>query len=163
MGKQMLDNYCSTTVVFKYMKHPSLSISFFLQLAKTQNIVGYRFDRALGGLSLTEFLVLYQLEQAPNRQLSRIELAEQVGVTASGITKILLPMMKVHLIKDGKTSDDARVRSVEATAAGREKMQNEMDRLQFLVDELLPEGSKREAEAFINNLKAIAIRAGGSR
>lgn len=145
------------------MKHSSLSITFFLQLAKTQNSVGYRFDRALGGLSLTEFLVLWQLEQAPNHQLLRIELAEQIGVTASGITKILLPMMKVHLIKDGKASDDARVRSVEATAAGREKMQDEMVRLQFLVDELLPEGSKREAEAFINNLKDIAKRAGGSR
>lgn len=145
------------------MKHLTLSIQFFLQLAKTQNALTNRFDRALGGLSLTEFLVLTELELSPTKQLRRIELAEALGVTSSGISKILLPMMKVHLIKDGKTSDDARVRSVEATAAGREKMHDEMVRLQFLVDELLPEGSKREAEAFINNLKAIAIRAGGSR
>jgi len=142
------------------MKHLTLSIQFFLQLAKTQNALTNRFDRALGGLSLTEFLVLTELEHSPTKQLRRIELAEALGVTSSGISKILLPMMKIHLVKDGKASDDARVRSVEVTAAGREKLEDEMARLQYLVDELLPEGSKREAEAFINNLKAIATRAG---
>lgn len=145
------------------MKHLSPSIQFFLQLAKTQNALTNRFDRGLGGLSLTEFIVLSELEQSPTQQLRRIELAEALGVTSSGISKILLPMMKIHLLRDGKKSDDARVRSVEATAAGREKLHDEMVRLQFLVDELLPEGSKREAEAFTNNLRDIAKRAGGSR
>lgn len=157
----------TTTVVVQYyssiMKLLTPSIQFFLQLAKTQNVVGQRLDRALGGLSLSEFLILLELEQAPHGQLSRIALAERIGVTASGITKLLLPMMKIHLIRDGKKSDDARVRSVEATAAGREKMHDEIARLQYLVDELLPEGSKREAEAFTNNLRDIVKRAGGSR
>ncbi len=141
------------------MKHLTLSMQFFVQLAKTQGILANRFDRALGGLGFSEFLILLHLEQAPSKQLRRIELAEALGVTASGITRLLLPMQKVHLIKDGKASDDARVRSVEATPAGREKLHHEIERLQFLVDEILPEGTKREAEAFINNLKDISARA----
>lgn len=141
------------------MKHLTLSIQFFLQMAKTQYALTTRFDRALGGLSLTEFLVLAELEQSATKQLRRIELADALGVTSSGMSKILAPMKKIHIIKDGSDTSDARVRSVEATAAGREKFYDELKRIQFLVDELLPEGSRREAEAFINNLVAIAARA----
>ena len=141
------------------MKYLPVTIEFFIQLAKTQSRLTNRFDRALGGLSLTEFLVLLSLEQAPDRQLRRIELAEQVGLTASGITRILLPMAKIHLVKDGKVSDDARVRTVEATKAGREKLNDERARLNFLADELLPDGKKKDLITITEFLKELGGRA----
>ncbi len=141
------------------MKHLTPSIQFFLQLAKTQSRLTNRFDRALGGLSLTEFLVLFSLEQAPDRQLSRIALAEQVGLTASGITRILLPMAKIHLVKDGKAADDARVRMVEATAAGREKIHDELIRLGYIADELLLKTSKETLSSMTQLLKDLGGRA----
>lgn len=141
------------------MKHLSSPVQLFIQLAKTQSRLTNRFDRALGGLSLTEFLVLLSLEQAPDRQLSRIALAEHVGLTASGITRILLPMAKVHLVKDGKATDDARVRTVEATAAGREKLNDELVRLGYLADELLPAGKTKDLHAMTEFLKELSGRA----
>lgn len=143
------------------MHHLTPSTKFFIQLAKTQARLSYRFDRALGGLGFTEFLILLALEEAPGKELSRIALAQEIGFTASGITRLLLPMHKVHLVTDGASTGDARVRMVKATAAGKEKLADEMKRLQFLTDELLPEGSKREAEHFTKHLKDIAGRAAG--
>lgn len=141
------------------MTHLSPSINFFIQLAKTQNRLTNRFDRALGGLSLTELLVLLSLEQAPDHRLRRVELAAQIGVSASGVTRILLPMAKVHLVKDGTVADDARVRTVMATAAGRDKLHDELKRLQFLVDELLPDGTRKDLGATTEFLEALGGRA----
>ncbi len=137
----------------------SPSTSFFIQLAKSQAILSYRFDRALGGLGFTEFLILLQLDQAPGGQLSRIALAENIGLTASGITRVLLPMAKVHLVKDGKASDDARVRSVEATAAGKQKLADEIARLKFLTDDLVLKNTHKELERIADVLRDIAGRA----
>ncbi len=143
------------------MKHLTPAIEFFVQLGKTQARLTNRFDRALGGLSFTELLVLLHLEQAPGRQLRRVDLAEQIGLTASGITRILLLMAKIHLVKDGKTTDDARVRTVEATAAGREKLHDELARLAFLTEDLLPSGHKHELAAMTAMLREIGGRAMG--
>jgi len=142
------------------MKNIPQSVGFFIQMAKTQALLSYRFDRVLGGLSFTEFLILFHLDQAEGGQLSRIELAGKVGLTASGVTRVLLPMAKIHLVKDGPKSDDARVRTVAATAAGREKMQDELARLKFLTDDLLPAGKRKELAGLSELLREIGERVG---
>lgn len=124
------------------MKHLSPSIKLFVQMAATYARVSSKLDRSLGGLHFSEFLVLLHLEQAPDRQRSRIDLAEKVGLTASGITRVLLPMEKIHLVRNGDRTDDARVRRVEITRAGREKLHDELVRLQYAVDEMLPADQK---------------------
>ena len=134
------------------------SIKFFIQLAKTQAKLTYRFDRVLGGLGFTEFLILYHLDQSPDGHLSRVELAEKVGLTASGVTRLLLPMAKIHLIKDGVRSSDARVRTVEATVAGRQKLAEELVRLKFLTDDLIPGDQKKELESLAELLRDIGGR-----
>ncbi len=137
------------------MKTIPPSVSFFLRLANTQSKLLNRFDRALGGLGFTEFLILLSLDQAPDGQLSRIELAEKIGMTASGVTRILLPMAKIGLIKSGPPSSDARVRAVRASASGREKMGHELTRLEFLTDELLANSKKKDLETLTELLRDL--------
>jgi DNA-binding MarR family transcriptional regulator len=96
------------------------AIKFFISLAKTQSILTNRFDRGLGGLGFNEFLILYYISQAEDQKISRIELAKKIGMTASGVTRLLLPMEKVHLVKSGPVEDDARIRFVLMTSAGKE-------------------------------------------
>ncbi|MCX6779406.1 MAG: MarR family transcriptional regulator, partial [Candidatus Magasanikbacteria bacterium] len=105
------------------------AVKFFLNLVKTQTILTHRFDRGLGGLGFSEFLILLSLDQAPGQKLSRVDLAEKIGMTASGVTRLLLPMEKVHLIKSGPVETDARVRFVIATPAGKEKLSEAIERL----------------------------------
>ncbi len=85
-----------------------------------------KIDRALSvhGISFTEFQVLEHLAQSPNLMMSRIELAEATNLTASGITRLLMPMEKIHLIEKEKNSRDARVSLVKLTAAGTEIYQD---------------------------------------
>jgi DNA-binding MarR family transcriptional regulator len=85
------------------------SLEFFLTLAKTQAVLGRRFDGKLSGLGLSEFMILYHLSVAKNEKLRRVDLAEKIGLTASGVTRILLPMEKIGLIKREINKQDARV------------------------------------------------------
>lgn len=70
------------------------------------------------GISLTEYLVLRALHQATDRKLRRVDLAQQVGLSASGVTRLLNPMQKVGLINKEEVARDARVSLVTLTAAG---------------------------------------------
>ena len=70
------------------------------------------------GISFTEYLVLRQLHATPGRKMRRIDLAQQVGLSASGVTRLLNPMEKVGLISKEEAARDARVSLVTLTNAG---------------------------------------------
>ena len=73
---------------------------------------------SLHGISLTEYLVLRQLHGAPERKMRRIDLAQQIGLSASGVTRLLNPMQKVGLVSKEEAARDARVSLVSLTSAG---------------------------------------------
>lgn len=70
------------------------------------------------GISVTEYLVLRQLHVAPERKMRRIDLAQRIGLSASGVTRLLNPMEKVGLIRKEEAARDARVSLVSLTNAG---------------------------------------------
>ncbi|MCL1045577.1 MarR family transcriptional regulator [Shewanella electrodiphila] len=104
----------------------SESLSALMALSSAFGRFNKKIDRALSvhGISFTEFQVLEHLAQSPNLMMSRIELAEATNLTASGITRLLMPMEKIHLIEKEKNSRDARVSLVKLTAAGSEIYQD---------------------------------------
>jgi hypothetical protein len=57
-----------------------------------------RFDASLNGISFNEFIIMYTISQARDGKMRRVELAESMGLTPSGITRLLLPMEKIGLI-----------------------------------------------------------------
>jgi DNA-binding MarR family transcriptional regulator len=71
------------------------------------------------GLGVSEYLVLSQLFESANHTMRRVDLAEKVGLTASGVTRLLNPMEKVGLVEKVSSSRDARVSLVKLTSAGR--------------------------------------------
>ena len=81
------------------MKTISPSLGFFFNLAKIQAVMARKFDSKLNGLGLNEFIILYNLSLAEGSEMRRIDLAEKIGLTASGITRLLLPMEKIGLVK----------------------------------------------------------------
>ncbi len=112
------------------------NVSFFLELAKLQAILARRFDSGLGGLGLTEFMILQALSDAPNTCMRRIDLAEQVGLTASGITRLLAPMEKIGLIKREAYAEDARVSHVMLAPGGKRKLEEGMERAEILAEDI---------------------------
>ncbi len=84
-------------------------------------------DIALGtlhGIGFTEYMILRNLQDAPNTLMRRIDLAQAVGLSASGVTRIVGPMEKVGLVAKESSPRDARVSLVKLTKAG-ERIFNE--------------------------------------
>ena len=134
-------------------------VKFFVNLGKAHSILSGRFDRGLGGLGWSEFLILFHLDQAEAGSMRRVDLAGKVGMTASGITRQLLPMEKVHLVKSGPVEKDARVRTVALAAGGREKLTEALERLEFLAGEIIPDGQAKAIAEMSDLLLELGGRA----
>ncbi len=130
------------------MQKINQSVNFILELAKTQAMLSRRFDSGLGGLGLSEFIILYWLSVAKGEKMRRIDLADKVGLTASGITRLLLPMEKIGLVKSGKREADARARYVMIAAGGKRKLEEALERMELLLKEIIPTGKKEKIQEF---------------
>ncbi|MGC9330074.1 MAG: MarR family transcriptional regulator, partial [Candidatus Hinthialibacter sp.] len=80
-----------------------------------------------------------------------------VGMTASGVTRMLLPMEKIGLIKSGPVDEDARVRSVSLSAGGKEKLDEALERFEMLADDIIPDKKSND----IHILSDLLIEIGG--
>ncbi|MDN4501456.1 MarR family transcriptional regulator [Alteromonadaceae bacterium BrNp21-10] len=98
-----------------------LASELVIQFNKLQTRFVKRIDAQLSvhGISYTEYMVMYYLNGAENDSLRRVELAEFVGLSASGITRMLMPMQKMGLVQKDSSHRDARVSLVKLTLAGK--------------------------------------------
>src|SRR5215210_2717237 len=90
-----------------------------LSLART--LVVREVDAPLGhhhGVSLSDLLLLRELADAPERRLRRIELANRLGVTPSGVARQLAPLERIGLVDRESHPRDARLALVVLTDAG---------------------------------------------
>jgi len=93
-----------------------------ISISKLQSQLAKRVDQHLSvhGISFSEFLVLHHLHDAQNKTMRRIDLAESVGLSASGITRLVNPMHKNHLVQKETNARDARVSLVQLSETGEE-------------------------------------------
>ncbi|WP_245975231.1 MarR family winged helix-turn-helix transcriptional regulator [Deminuibacter soli] len=117
----------------------SSALKFFMNLAKVQALVSRRFDRLnMHGLGFSDFMILYLLHQAGEERMRRIDLADRIGLTASGITRMLLPLEKNGLLKREINERDARVSYVVLTTAGKRLFNEALDTANEAAKDLLP-------------------------
>ncbi|MEU9047284.1 MULTISPECIES: MarR family winged helix-turn-helix transcriptional regulator [unclassified Kitasatospora] len=101
------------------------TLDIALRLVRTQTAVVKRFDASLSGLhgvSLSDFTLLLHLAQAPDGRMRRVDLAEALGLTASGVTRGLAPLERIGLVTREATARDARVAYAALTPTGRERL-----------------------------------------
>lgn len=128
------------------MSKISPQLQFIMNLAKVQTVLTRRFDSGLNGISLNELIILFHLSEAEDQKMRRIDLAEKVGLTASGITRLLLPMEKIGLIKRETDERDARVSYVMIDRGGKTKLQESLERAEVLSEDLLPQNKTKKIE-----------------
>jgi DNA-binding MarR family transcriptional regulator len=75
------------------------------------------------GLTLSDFDVLAQLYHAPERALRRVDLARQVLLTASGITRLLDGLERAGWVEKRRCASDARVTYAVLSDLGLEKFE----------------------------------------
>ena len=109
------------------MPTDTLTTEFCLRLSRAWATLSRRLDSALGshhGISFADYQLLLQLQRAPGGRLRRVDLAEKLGLTASGVTRSLLPLEKIGLVTRQSDPRDARVGYALITETGSELVTN---------------------------------------
>jgi DNA-binding MarR family transcriptional regulator len=104
-------------------------LEFCIRLSQAHAALTRRLDGMLAGLhglSFSDFMILYHLERAPGGKLRRVDLAERLGLTASGVTRSLIPLEKLGLVSRQADPRDARVGYATLTSSGRQLLVHAM-------------------------------------
>ena len=110
---------------------------------------------AAHGISVTEYLVLRQLDAVPGKRLRRVDLAEAVGLTPSGVTRLLNPMEKIGLVSKEAGARDARVSLVAIAPAGETIYRESSVTFAETSKELLAPAGKRDRDALARIADAL--------
>ena len=135
------------------------ALDFCLRLARAQALIVRRFDSILGnlhGLSFSDYQLLYHLQRAPGARLRRIDLAERLALTASGITRSLMPLEKIGLVARQADARDARVGYAVITEAGQALLIHADATAQALGQELLQDAPAEQLGALSAVLGRLA-------
>ena len=79
------------------------------------------------GLTINDYEVLLHLSRTDEKMLRRVDLAERVLLTPSGITRLLDGLERSGLVSKASCDSDARVVYAKLTEAGREKLRDATD------------------------------------
>lgn len=117
----------------------SQKLKFIFELSSLYTKVFKTIDRRLSihGITFTEFFVMHELYNAPTKSMRRIDIAESVGMSASGITRVLNPMEKLKIVEKEANARDARVSLVKLTNAGAKLFENALKTVDETAEELL--------------------------
>jgi DNA-binding MarR family transcriptional regulator len=74
------------------------------------------------GLTINDYEVLLHLQREPEKMLRRVDLAERVLLTASGITRLLEGLENAGLVERAACATDRRVVYAKLTEAGEQKL-----------------------------------------
>lgn len=77
---------------------------------------------AAHGLTLNSYEVLLHLARADGKRLRRVDLAERVLLTPSGITRLLEGLERAGYVERASCASDARVTYAQLTDAGEAKL-----------------------------------------
>ncbi|MGH3076858.1 MAG: MarR family winged helix-turn-helix transcriptional regulator [Gaiellaceae bacterium] len=107
------------------MSEQSLGVDAFVALVRAHAAATRSLSAQLSsdhGLTISDFEVLLRLARAPDRRLRRVDLAEQVLLTASGITRLLDGLERQGWVERGACDGDRRVVYAVLTDAGLAKL-----------------------------------------
>jgi DNA-binding MarR family transcriptional regulator len=93
---------------------------------KAHAAITRQLDRELvqeHGLTINDYEVLLHLSRAPGRRLRRVDLAERVLLTPSGITRLLDGLERSGLVAKAACDSDARVVYAKLTDKGSKRLE----------------------------------------
>lgn len=128
------------------MSSLSPTLSFFISLSRIETVLSRRLDARLGGLGWSDFLILYALSTAEGKRMRRVDLADMIGLTASGITRLLLPMEKIGLVRREAHDGDARVSYVALASGGETKLSEAITRAEEFCSDIIHTAESSDIE-----------------
>jgi DNA-binding MarR family transcriptional regulator len=109
------------------------------------------------GLTINDYEVLLRLARAEDRRMRRVDLANEVLLTASGITRLLDGLEKAGFVERGSCDTDRRVVYAVLTDTGREKLRTASKTHVVQIEELFAARLEEpEQAAFADLLERMA-------
>jgi DNA-binding MarR family transcriptional regulator len=99
---------------------PAMKLVMDLSSLQAKMLKRLESQLSVHGISFTEFQVMARLNGAPEKTMRRIELAESISLSASGVTRLLAPMEKRKMVQRQVNARDARVSLVQLSDVGEE-------------------------------------------
>ena len=127
------------------MKPVNQSLKLLMNITKVNSVLSRKLT--MHGLSFSDFIILYLLDQAPDGKMRRIDLADKIGLTASGVTRMLVPLEKIGIVKREANERDARVSFVVLTPAGRQIFEDAVVTANHVAQEIIPVAKVKNANA----------------
>lgn len=125
---------------------------FLMNINKLQSVISRKFDSlSVHGLSFNDFVILYVLYNASESKMRRIDLAEKIGLTASGITRLLNPLEKIGLVSREANERDARVSYVVITPTGKKVFEEAKVTAENVTKDIFP-AKKSKSLPIMNDL-----------
>ena len=103
----------------------STAVTAWVRLLRASASLRRALNAELGqehGLAVNDFEALLQLSQAPEQAMRRIDLADALGLSASGVTRLLDGLQRTGLVENRTCDSDGRVIYAVLTEAGRSKL-----------------------------------------
>jgi DNA-binding MarR family transcriptional regulator len=103
----------------------STALDVWVRLLRSHAAITRTFNRDLiaqHGLTVNDYEVLLLLSRAEDCQMRRVDLAEEVLLTASGITRLLDGLQRAGYVEKGTCASDARVTYAVLTDVGHAKV-----------------------------------------
>lgn len=116
-------------------------LDFCLGLVKASAALFRRFDGRLGafhGISFSDFHVLLQMSRAPGGRLRRVDLAAQLGLTPSAVTRTLIPLEKIGLVTRQTDPRDARAGYAVLTKSGQRILREALETAEMISQQSVP-------------------------
>jgi len=135
----------------------SPQVEFLIEHASITARLHKQMDLCLSyqGISFTEFLIMHHLYASPLHTMRRIELAEHVGITASGVTRLLAPMEKNRIVEKEKNPRDARQSLVKLSATGQQLYRDSLIGFTDFSERKLESWSPKQIEQVVGLLRKI--------
>ncbi len=131
----------------------SNKLKFMMQLSKTGAIIGRKFHGQ--GLGFVDLAVMYSISQAPEGKIRRTDLAEQVGLTASGVTRLLVLLEKIGVVKREDSPHDGRTSYVKLTKSGQTMLEDSIKWIELCCDDFIPDSEVKKLDQASSLLDSI--------
>lgn len=133
----------------------NLDLVFKISNLHTKMIKTLDSQLSIHGLTFSEFFVMYHLNSTPTKTMRRIDIAQKVGMSASGVTRLLNPMEKLKIVEKESSQRDARVSFVKLTQAGEEVFNDALKSVSFTARELFEDLYSFDISKLLDILKKI--------
>ena len=116
------------------------------------------------GLTLSEFEVLTLLARSPGRGMRRVDLAKEVRLSPSGVTRMLDRLEHAGLVGKRSCEDDGRVTYAELTDGGLAKLEHCVPDHTAAAERLLSDRfDSGELDSLVELLGRLSVPADGKR